>query len=256
MMNLNHYGAWTLFMRENRRFMKVKMQSLLAPALTSLMYLLVFRYAMGERTVPNFQVDYMSFLIPGLVMMTMLQNAFANSSSSMITAKVMKVHIYFLMAPLSAWEVVLAFLGAAVIRACVVGGLLLLMILPFVSIPLLHLGYIFFYGFCGSVLMGGLGLISGMWARKFDDMALINNFVIMPLTFLSGVFYSVEQLPKTWQAINDWNPFFYLIDGFRYGFIGMGDADPMMGMGFIALATVAMVVACWYLWRSGWKLKE
>jgi len=253
---VNPRGAWTLFIRETRRFMNVKMQTIVAPALTAIMYLVVFRYAMGARSVPGLNVDYFTFLIPGLVMMSMLQNAFANTSSSMIVGKVMNVHIYLLMAPLSAIEVVAAFLAAAVVRALVVATVLLLTLAPFVSLSFAHAGLILFYGICGSILMGGFGFIAGMWSDSFDNMALVNNFIIMPLTFLSGVFYSVTQLPPFWQRVNHFNPFFYLIDGFRYGFLDVGDTLPYMAMWVVAGATLACVVACWCLWRIGWRLKE
>ncbi len=253
---VNPRGAWTLFCRETQRFMKVKMQTIVAPALTAILYLLIFRYAMGQRSVPGLEVSYFTFLIPGLVMMSMLQNAFANTSSSMIVGKVMNVNIYLLMAPLSAIEAVLAFLAAAVLRALVVAAVLLLVLAPFSDVRFAHISLILFYGVCGSILMGGLGLIGGMWSKKFDDMALINNFVIMPLTFLSGVFYSVKQLPPLWQQINHFNPFFYLIDGFRYGFIGVGDTNPYTALWVVGSATLVCMFACWYLWRIGWKLKE
>jgi len=253
---VNPRGAWTLFMRETRRFMTVKMQTIVAPALTAILYLLVFRYAMGARSVPGLDVDYFSFLIPGLVMMSMLQNAFANTSSSIIVGKVMNVHIYLLMAPLSAIEVVGAFLAAAVVRALTVATVLLLVLAPFTALTFAHIGLILLYGVCGSILMGGFGLIAGMWSDKFDDMALISNFIIMPLTFLSGVFYSVKQLPPFWQQVNHFNPFFYLIDGFRYGFLGVGDTNPFTALWVVGGATLVCMGACWGLWRIGWRLKE
>jgi len=253
---VNPRGAWTLFQRETRRFMKVKMQTIVAPALTAVLYLIVFRYAMGDRQVPGLEVDYFTFLIPGLVMMSMLQNSFANTSSSMITGKVMNVHIYLLMAPLSAIEVVAAFLAAAVVRALTVAIVLLAVLIPFTGLGLAHVWMILFYGLCGSLLMGGLGLIGGMWSKKFDDMALVNNFIIMPLTFLSGVFYSVKQLPPFWQQLNAFNPFFYLIDGFRHGFIGVGDTNPATAIWVVLAAVTLCVAACWRLWHSGWRLKE
>jgi ABC-2 type transport system permease protein len=253
---VNPYGCRTLFVREIRRFMRVNMQTVVAPALTALLYLVVFRYAMGDRHVPGLDVDYFTFLIPGLVMMSMLQNAFANTSSSVITSKVMNVHIYLLMAPLSAIEVVGAFLAAAVIRAVVVAIVFLAVLMPFADIPVTHVWMILLYGICGSAIMGGLGLVGGMWSRKFDDMALVNNFVILPLTFLSGVFYSVEQLPPFWQQVNHFNPFFYIIDGFRHGFIGVGDTDPATAAGIVLAAVVLCFVGCCLLWRSGWRLKD
>jgi len=253
---VNALGAWTLFTREVRRFLKVKMQTIVTPALTAMLYLVIFRYAMGNRQVPGMAVDYFTFLVPGLAMMAMLQNAFANTSSSIIMGKVMGMHIYLLMAPLSAIEVVAAFLAAAVVRALVVAVVFLAVLSPFVDLHLLHPGVILIYGICGSIIMGGLGLIGGIWARDFDHVAMVTNFVILPLTFLSGVFYSVKQLPPLWQQINHANPFFYLIDGFRYGFLGVGDTDPYASM-LIVISTVFLTIfACWQLWRTGWRMKE
>jgi len=253
----NPRGLWTLFVREMHRFMKVKMQTLVAPVLTATLYLLIFRYAIGNRTVPGVGVDVVAFLIPGLVMMTMLQNAFANTSSSIITGKVMHVHIYLLMAPLTALEVVLAFLAAALVRALLVGLVLLLALIPFAGLSMPpHPWLILYYGVCGSLILAALGFVGGMWADKFDDMALINNFVILPLTLLSGVFFSSSQLPSLWQTINGYNPFFYLIDGFRYGFLGAGDTDPMQGIVATGLAALASALLCWRLWAMGWNMKE
>jgi len=252
----NLLGAWTLFSREVRRFLKVKMQTIVTPALTAILYLLIFRYAMGDRHVPGMDIDYFTFLVPGLAMMAMLQNAFANTSSSMIMGKVMGMHIYLLMAPLSALEVVLAFLAAAVVRALVVAVVFLSVLSPFVELQLLHPGLILFYGLCGSIMMGGLGLISGMWAKDFDNIAMVTNFVILPLTFLSGVFYSVKQLPSLWQQINHANPFFYLIDGFRFGFLGIGDTDPYASMLVVIASVLLTIASCWYLWQLGWRMKD
>ncbi|MDX8397972.1 MAG: ABC transporter permease [Mariprofundaceae bacterium] len=256
MTSINFIGTWTLFQRETRRFLRVKMQTIVAPALTAVLYLIIFRYAMGERQVPGLDVDYFSFLIPGLIMMAMLQNAFANTSSSMIVGKVMNVNVFLLMAPISAAEAIVAFLAAAVLRSVVVASVLIVVLMPFSNIELSHISMILFYGISGSLIMGALGLIGGMWSKSFDDMAMVSNFIIMPLTFLSGVFYSVSQLPPFWQALNAWNPFFYLIDGFRHGFIATGDTDPAQAMGIVTTVTVLVVLSAWYLWRQGWKVKE
>lgn len=253
---MNPRGTWTLFKRETHRFLKVNMQTVAAPALTAILYLIVFRYAMGDRQVPGMDVDYFTFLIPGLAMMSMLQNAFANTSSSIIIGKVMNVHIYLLMAPLSAIEMILAFIAGAVLRAVVVATVFLLVLLPFVDVPMHHFGLVMIYGVCGSIIMGGLGLIGGMWSDNFDHMAMVSNFIIMPLTFLSGVFYSIEQLPPLWQQVSHFNPFFYLIDGFRHGFLGMGDSNPWLSIGIVVGFAVATVLLCWRLWHIGWRLKE
>ncbi|MDQ6950111.1 MAG: ABC transporter permease [Mariprofundales bacterium] len=253
---MNLRGAWTLFGRETRRFFKVKMQTIVAPALTAMLYLIVFRYAMGNRSVPGLEVSYFTFLVPGLAMMAMMQNAFANTSSSLIAGKIMNVHAHLLMAPLSAVEVIGAFLLAAVMRALVVASVFLLVLSPFVDLPMPHLGMALLFAICASLIMGGLGVIAGMWAQKFDDMATVTNFIIMPLTFLSGVFYSVQQLPPLWQQVNSFNPFFYLVDGFRFGLIGVGDTHPASAVGFVLTATLITTVACWRLWHIGWRLKD
>ncbi|MDQ6991296.1 MAG: ABC transporter permease [Mariprofundaceae bacterium] len=253
---MNILGTWTLFQRETKRFMRVKMQTIAAPALTAVLYLIVFHYAMGERQVPGLDVDYFTFLIPGLMMMAMLQNAFANTSSSMIMGKIMNTHVFLMMAPISPTEALIAFLSASVLRAFVVGSVLLLVLLPFSDLQITHVWMILFYGVCGSLFMGSLGLIAGMWSKTFDDMSMVTNFVIMPLTFLSGVFYSVQQLPPLWQSLNEWNPFFYLIDGFRQGFIATGDSDPVHAIGMVLVLTVSLVILAWYLWKIGWKLKD
>jgi len=253
---MNTLGMWTLFKRETHRFLKVNMQTVAAPALTAILYLIVFRYAMGDRQVPGLGVDYFSFLIPGLAMMSMLQNAFANTSSSIIIGKVMNVHIYLLMAPLSALEMVLAFIAGAVLRAVIVASVFLAVLYPFVDLQLHHLGLVLVYGISGSIIMGGLGLIGGMWSDNFDHMSMVSNFIIMPLTFLSGVFYSIEQLPEFWQTLSRYNPFFYLIDGFRHGFLGVGDSDPWLSIGIVTGFALATVLLCWRLWHIGWRLKE
>ncbi|NOR72908.1 MAG: ABC transporter permease [Mariprofundaceae bacterium] len=253
---MNLRGTWTLFKRETHRFLKVNMQTVAAPALTAILYLIVFRYAMGDRQVPGMEVDYFTFLIPGLAMMTMLQNAFANTSSSIVIGKVMNVHIYLLMAPLSAIEMVIAFLAAAVLRAVIVATVFLLVLTPFVDLSIHHFGLVLVYGICGSIIMGGMGLIGGMWSENFDSMSMVNNFIILPLTFLSGVFYSIKQLPPLWQQASHFNPFFYLIDGFRHGFLGVGDSDPFLSIGIVAGFALATVLTCWHLWRIGWRLKE
>ena len=253
---MNVAGSITLFKREVRRFLKVKMQTIVTPALTATLYLIIFRYAVGDRHVPGMQVDYFTFLVPGLAMMAMLQNAFANTSSSMIMGKVMGMQIYLQMAPLSAVEVVIAFLAAAVVRAVVVATIFLAVLMPFVDLSLLHPGMVLFYGISGSVIMGGLGLIGGMWAKDFDNVAMVTNFIILPLTFLSGVFYSIKQLPEAWQVVNQINPFFYLIDGFRYGFLATGDTDPYTSVGIVVGSVLLAFTASWYLWHTGWRMKE
>lgn len=253
---VNPLGMYTLFLREVRRFLKVKMQTIITPALTAVLYLIVFRYALGDRQVPGLGMDYFTFLVPGLAMMAMLQNAFANTSGSLIMGKVMGMQIYLLMAPVSALEVVSALLAAAVLRGIVVATVFMAVLMPFLDLQLLHPGIVMLYSVCGCIIMGGLGVIGGMWARDFDNVAMVTNFIILPLTFLSGVFYSVQQLPPLWQLVNQANPFFYLIDGFRYGFLGIGDTNPYASMGIVIGSTLLVFGLCWYLWYRGWRMKE
>ncbi|HKJ82573.1 MAG TPA: ABC transporter permease [Mariprofundaceae bacterium] len=256
MSTANPRGMYTIFRREVHRFLKVKMQTIVTPALTAMLYLVVFRYAMGDRHVPGLGTDYFTFLVPGLAMMAMLQNAFANTSSSLIMGKVMGMQIYLLMAPVSAAEVVAAFLAAAVVRGVIVASVFLIVLMPFTGIHLLHPGILLVYSICGSMIMGGLGLIGGMWAKNFDNVAMVTNFIVLPLTFLSGVFYSVKQLPHTWQILNHANPFFYLIDGFRYSFLGVGDTNPFASVGIVIGSAIFIFSLCWYLWRIGWRMKD
>lgn len=252
----NARGTWTLFNKECSRFMKVKTQTILAPALTALLYMLVFRYAMNDRTVVGFDVDYITFLAPGLIMMSILQNAFANTASSLLTSKIMHVHVYLLMAPLTALEVILAFLAAACLRSILIAFVLWCVFLQFMDVWPQHIFLSIYFTLMGSLLMGSLGFCCGIWAQKFDDMSLVTNFVVLPLTFLSGVFYSTQQLPALWQTLNTYNPFFYLIDGFRYSLLGIGESDPQHAVIISFISAATTVCLSWSLWRKGWKLKS
>ncbi|MDQ6961501.1 MAG: ABC transporter permease [Mariprofundaceae bacterium] len=251
----NARGTWTLFTKECSRFMKVKTQTVLAPALTALLYMLVFRYAMNDRTVVGFNVDYITFLAPGLIMMSILQNAFANTASSLLTSKIMHVHVYLLMAPLTAFEVALAFLTAACLRSMLIALVLWLVFLQFMDVWPQHLFLSLYFMIMGSLIMGSLGFCCGIWAQKFDDMSLITNFVVLPLTFLSGVFYSTQQLPELWQTLNSYNPFYYLIDGFRYSVLGISESDPQQAIMISSISSIVAVCLSWFLWKKGWKLK-
>ena len=248
-------GFQTLFGKEVMRFRKVATQTVAAPVLTSILYLLVFSHLMAGRLPVYDSVPYSAFLVPGLVMMSMLQNSFANSSSSIIQSKMTGNIIFVLLPPLSHWEFFCGYVLAAVVRGMVVGTGVLLVTLPFTEVSLQHAGWVLAFALVGCGLLGTLGLLAGMLADKIDQVAAFQNFLIMPLTFLSGVFYSIHSLPPFWQNISHFNPFFYMIDGFRFGFFGVSDVDPMLSfsVAFVALGLSAEAVL--HMLRSGYKLR-
>ncbi len=248
-------GVWTLFKKELLRFWKVSFQTVAAPVITALLYLLIFSHVLGERVEIYPGVDYTVFLIPGLIMMSVLQNAFANSSSSLIQSKVMGNIIFLLITPISYIEFFLAFLFASIIRGMCVGICIYLVAILFIDLPLRHPMIIFAFAFLGSAMLGAFGIIAGLWAEKFDQMAAFQNFVIMPLSFLSGVFYSIHSLPPFWQKVSHLNPFFYMIDGFRYGFFGVGDISPAISLSIVAFSLMVLSVITILMLRAGYKLR-
>jgi ABC-2 type transport system permease protein len=248
-------GFQTLFQKEILRFRKVATQTVAAPVLTSLLYLLVFSHLMSGRLQVYESIPYGAFLIPGLVMMSMLQNSFANSSSSLIQSKMTGNIIFVLLPPLSHWEFFSGYVLAAIVRGMVVGVGVLLVTVPFGELLLKEPQWILIFALIGCALLGTLGLIAGMVADKIDQVAAFQNFLIMPLTFLSGVFYSIHSLPQFWQDVSHLNPFFYMIDGFRYGFFGVSDVPPMMSMA-VALGALAVSTAIAVgMLKSGYKLR-
>ncbi len=249
-------GFATLFYKEVLRFYKVALQTLMAPVVTTLLYLLVFSQALGEHVQVYDRLDYTTFLIPGLVMMTVIQNAFANSSSSLIQSKVTGNIVFVLLAPLSHVEFYLAFVLAAVVRGLLVGLGVYLVAVAFVPLPIHSLAVIAAFALLGSMLLGTLGVIAGIWAEKFDQMAGFQNFIIMPLTFLSGVFYSIHSLPPFWQTLSHFNPFFYMIDGFRYGFFGLSDVSPWRSMFIVLFFQLFLTVLTLWLLKRGWRLRD
>jgi ABC-2 type transport system permease protein len=248
-------GMWTLFKKEILRFWKVSFQTVAAPVITALLYLLIFSHVLEGRVQVYPGVSYTAFLIPGLVMMSVLQNAFANSSSSLIQAKVMGNIVFLLLTPLSYREFFVAFLAASVIRGLVVGMGVYLVALLFIPLPLAHPLVALAFAISGSAMLGALGIIAGIWADKFDQMAAFQNFIIMPLSFLSGVFYSIHSLPPFWQKVSHLNPFFYMIDGFRYGFFGQGDIDSGISLTVVAMSFFALSWLTLRLLKSGYKLR-
>ena len=250
-----HRGALTLFKKELLRFWRVSFQTVAAPIMTALLYLLVFSHVLGSRTEVYPGVAYVEFLIPGLIMMSLLQNAFANSSSSLVQSKVMGNLIFVLITPISYLEFFLAFLAAAIIRGLVVGLGIYLVASLFVDLPLAHPWLILAFAVLGGALLGTFGIIAGIWAEKFDQMAAFQNFIIMPLTFLSGVFYSIHSLPPFWQTVSHLNPFFYMIDGFRYGFFGTGDISPAISLSVVGISFFGLSWLTLAMLKSGYKLR-
>jgi len=223
-------GTWTLLKKELLRFWRVAFQTVAAPVITGILYLLIFSQVLGDRLEVYEGVNYLVFLIPGLIMMSLLQNSFSNSSSSLIQAKIMGNIVFLLLTPLSYLQLFFAFLIAAIVRGMFVGICIYLIAMFYVDLPIQHPWFVFIFAFCGGGLMGAFGMIAGIWSTRFDQMAAFGNFVIMPLSMLSGVFYSIHSLPPIWQNISHFNPFFYMIDGFRYGFFGQSDTSPYLSL--------------------------
>lgn len=249
-------GFRTLFYKELLRFWKVSFQTVLAPVVTALLYLTIFGHAMRDHVQVYPGVLYTSFLVPGLVMMSVLQNAFANSSSSLIQSKITGNLVFVLLPPLSHWEMYGAYVLAAVVRGLSVGLGVFIVTVWFIPMSFSAPLYIIAFAVLGSAILGTLGLIAGIWAEKFDQLAAFQNFLIMPLTFLSGVFYSTHTLPPVWREISRLNPFFYMIDGFRYGFFGMSDINPMWSLLIVGGFFVVLAVLAMRMLASGFKLRH
>jgi ABC-2 type transport system permease protein len=253
--DLNLIGLWTLYLKEVRRFLKVPGQTLLAPVVTTLMFLLIFALALGRsgRTIEG--LPFLQFLAPGLIMMAVIQNAFANTSSSILIGKIQGNIVDLLMPPLRPGELMFGLVAGGVTRGLVVAAVVTLAMLPAVSLGIAHPLLVLFYALSGSLMLALLGLLGGLWAEKFDQMATVTNFVITPLSFLSGTFYSIAQLPGPFLVAAHLNPFFYLIDGLRFGFTGHADGSIVIG----AIAVSAVNLALWLLAHAliarGYRLK-
>jgi ABC-2 type transport system permease protein len=255
---VNWIGLNTLYLKEVRRFMKVQLQTIWAPAITTLLYLVIFTVALGRQGALVMGKPFADFVAPGLIIMGMIQNAFANSSFSLLVGKIQGTIVDYLMPPLSNAELLVAMVGAAVTRAFAVGGAVWLAMLfwPGVHVTMLHPFVALWFGLLGSILVALLGVLTSIWAEKFDHAAMVSNFVIAPLSLLSGTFYSVDKLSPLFQAISHANPFFYIISGFRYGFLGTTDSNIMVGSAFLVLLNAALTLLAYGLLRSGWKLKN
>jgi ABC-2 type transport system permease protein len=235
--------------------MKVFVQTILTPVVTALLYLLVFGQALEGNVEVYEGVTYSAFLIPGLMMMSIIQNAFANTSSSLIQSKMMGNLVFVLLSPISSLEFFIAFTAAAVVRGVLVALAVYLVAILFIELPLAALWAILVFAVLGSATLGVLGLIAGVWAEKFDQLAGFQNFFILPLSFLSGVFYSIHSLPGMWQTVSQFNPFFYLIDGFRYGFFGLSDADPMLSLTVTLVFLVLLSAVALLMLQKGYKIR-
>ena len=247
-------GFPTLLFKEVKRFYKVAFQTVAAPVLTAVLYLMIFGHVLEGREVYG-RLSYTAFLIPGLVMMSVLQNAFANTSSSLIQSKVTGNLVFVLLAPLSHFEFYAAYFLAAVFRGIVVGLGVLLITIWFATPTLEYPLWILVFAFLGAAILGSLGLIAGIWADKYDQLAAFQNFIIMPATMLSGVFYSIHSLPPAWQVVSHFNPFFYMIDGFRYGFFGVSDNSPWSSLAIVFCFFVVVSVIALRLLQKGYKLR-
>jgi ABC-2 type transport system permease protein len=247
---------WTLFHKELLRFWKVSIQTVAAPVLTALLYLLVFAHALEGRVRVYENVPYTQFLVPGLVMMSVLQNAFANSSSSLIQSKITGNIVFILLPPISHLEFFGAYVAASVVRGVVVGAGVAVAAAFFVPLRLDAPLWMLAFALLGAALLGALGLVAGILSDKIDQLAAFQNFVIMPLTFLSGVFYSVHSLPLVWQVLSHANPFFYLIDGFRYGFFGVSDVAPAISLSVLGVSLLLISAGALRMLASGYKLRH
>ncbi|MEP7371012.1 MAG: ABC transporter permease [Nitrosospira sp.] len=249
-------GFFTLLHKELLRFWKVGLQTVFAPMLSTLLYLLIFSHVLEDHAQAYPGVAYTVFLVPGLVMMAVLQNAFANSSSSLIQSKISGNLVFVLLSPLSYQEIFLAYVLASVVRGLAVGSGVYLVTLGFFEVPLSSFPWVFVFALVGSALLGALGIIAGIWAEKFDQLAAFQNFVILPLTFLSGVFYTIHSLPPFWQGLSHLNPFFYMIDGFRYGFFSVSDISPYISLGIVATCFLAVSWLTLRMLKAGYKIRH
>jgi len=255
MKDANWIGLWTLYAREVRRFIKVYTQTLVAPVVTTLLFLAVFALALGQGRPAVHGVSFMEFLAPGLIMMAILQNAFANTSSSIVISKVQGNIVDTLMPPLNAHELTFGIAMGGATRGVVVGAVVGVSMVFVVPMHFQHVGYIVFHALAASLMLSLLGCIGGIWSDKFDHIAAVTNFVVTPLSFLSGTFYSIERLPPLFQTIAHLNPFFYAIDGFRYGFLGHSDVVPEVGLAVMAATDAALWWICYRMFATGYKLK-
>lgn len=252
---MNLRGCWILFRKEVRRFTVVAMQTLLAPVISALLYLVIFSHVMADRVTMYDDLSYSSFLVPGLIMMSIIQNSFGNTSSSLVFSKVTGSITFVLLGPLSHVEFFIAFVAAAMLRALLVAVAIFIAADLYIGVTVVQPIYVVVFGFLAAATLATIGFLAGVWADKFDHAATFQNFVIMPLSFLSGVFYSIHSLPELWQTISRFNPLFYMIDGFRYGFFGQSDVAPGLSLVVMCGALVILGIIALMMLRSGYKLR-
>ena len=248
-------GWQALFYKEILRFWKVGFQTVAAPVMTAMLYLLIFGHVLEDLVKVYDQITYTAFLLPGLVMMSVLQNAFANSSSSLIQSKMMGNLVFLLLTPLNHWSWFFAYVGSSVVRGLAVGLGVFVVTGWFTPLSFVAPQWIVLFAIMGATMLGSMGVIAGLWAEKFDQMAAFQNFIIMPMTFLSGVFYSIHSLPPFWQTLSHFNPFFYMIDGFRHGFFGVSDVSPWLSLAVVGSCTVLISATALHLLRIGFKIR-
>jgi ABC-2 type transport system permease protein len=255
---INWSGLATLYVKEVRRFFKVQLQTVWAPAITTMLFLAIFTVALGRGNLVVLGVPFNTFLAPGLIVMAMIQNSFANTSSSILIGKVQGTIVDILMPPLSPGELLVSFVAGALTRAWLVGGAVwaAMLLWPGVSVAIQNPLAVFFYGTMGAVMLALLGVLTGLWADKFDHAAAVTNFVVQPLSLLSGTFYTIDRLAGPWHAASHFNPFFYVIDGFRSGFIGVHDGPVVAGAVTLVVLNIALWTACYWMLRTGWRIKQ
>lgn len=256
MISSNYLSVWSLFKKEVLRFVKVGIQTIVGPAISSLLFLAVFNLALGKSVQTINGINFANFIAPGLIMMTMLQNSFANSASSIGQAKSQGNIVDILMAPLDDIDLTIGYVGGSIARGLICGFVTTLGIYIFIPISIYSLSALLFYSLMGCIMMGTLGTMVGIWADKWDQQQGITNFVVLPLTFLSGTFYSISRLPEFWQKFAYFNPFFYNIDGFRYAFIGKSDSSIILGSIFLITLNIILLICCYLMFRTGYKLKS
>ena len=253
---VNWLGTWTLIRREVLRFMNVWSQTIMGPLVNAGLFLLIFTIAIGPRRGDVMGVPFMEFLAPGILTMTVIQNAFANTSSSLASAKVGGNIVDTLMPPLSAGELLVGYIGGAVARGLIVATVITIGAVWLIGMPIAHPVWALTFVLLGSIVMGGLGMVAGIFANKFDQLSAISNFLITPLAFLSGTFYSIEALPPVLQTLSHWNPFFYMIDGVRFGTIGVSDSSPWIGLAVVGATGLVVLTLVWRWLKTGYRLKS
>ena len=256
MLAIKYLSLWSLFVKEVMRFIKVGIQTIIGPAISSLLFLAVFSLALGRSIETINGIPFANFIAPGLIMMTMLQNAFANAASSIGQAKFQGNIIDVLMAPLTNFELTVGYICGSITRGIVCGLVTFLGIALFIPINIYSYMALIFYALMGTLMMGTLGTMIGIWADKWDQQQGITNFIVLPMTFLSGTFYSISRLPEFWKNVSAYNPFFYNIDGFRYAFLGISDKSLLLGGTFLIILNTILVFLCYLMFRSGYKLKS